>query len=466
MDKYIFVLGSNWQLSLTELDNVLKNSQFKGKITDYSANIAIVEFENLEQDKYYIDKLMEFQFILGGTQKICKIFDFIHVNTIKEAFPQHIEKYKLVEKKREKIASILGPVLEKTFVTINKQSIFFAVSIYPDLYDDEYYSQVLIKHFLPFLNKTIMSILKKKGAKKSLYYKYPEKNIKSGNLNPIFPHHLTKYGLFNEDRAEIVFGFTEEGVYIGRTYTADDPNFKKQVDEGRPFKEFKSSISPKLALIMLNFLNLFEERESKMILDPFVGNGTIPMFASIQGFQVYGSDIDGKKVENTIRNMNWLLEEIEEEVPYLLNERFDTLDIRDLSRHFQPSSFDGICTEPSLGPFFKERPYYNEIKELISSELEPLYQDLFQNSNIILKPRGRIVLVAPVFTTVDGGDLQINIEKIGTSYEFKFIPILDGQRIVNKSNQKLQLQEKHTKALLDAKKGQVVKRKIYVFEKK
>ncbi|MFX1238770.1 MAG: hypothetical protein ACFE8P_13770, partial [Promethearchaeota archaeon] len=71
MDKFIFVLGSNWQLSLAELDTVLKNSEFKGRITDYSANIAIVEFDDLLDEKYYIDKLMELQFILGGTQKIC-----------------------------------------------------------------------------------------------------------------------------------------------------------------------------------------------------------------------------------------------------------------------------------------------------------------------------------------------------------------------------------------------------------
>ncbi len=69
---------------------------------------------------------------------------------------------------------------------------FFAVSIYPNLYDEKYYSDVLVKHFLPFLNKEIMEILKQKGARKSLYYQYPEKYIKSGNLNPIFPHHIIK----------------------------------------------------------------------------------------------------------------------------------------------------------------------------------------------------------------------------------------------------------------------------------
>ena len=84
------------------------------------------------------------------------------------------------------------------------------------------------------------------------------RDLTSATLNPIFPHHVIKYGLLNKDRAELIFGFTEEGVYIARTYTCDDPNFKRKIDEERPFKEFKSSISPRLSLVMLNFLNLFD----------------------------------------------------------------------------------------------------------------------------------------------------------------------------------------------------------------
>jgi tRNA G10 N-methylase Trm11 len=465
MDKFIFVLGSNWQLSIAELDNVLKNSQFKGRITDYSANIAVVEFDSLQEDRYYINRLMELQFMLGGTQKICKIFDFINIQTIQGAFPLHIEKYKLVDHIRKKILSILEPVLEKVFQRISKENLFFATSIYPNFYDDEYYSKVLVKHFLPFLNKEIMNILKQKGAKKSLYYKYPEENINSGNLNPIFPHHLIKYGLFNPDRAEIVFGFTEEGVYIARTFTCDDPNFKKKVDEERPCKEFKSAISPKLAIMMLNFLNLFEERETKKIIDPFVGNGTIPLFALIQDFQIYGSDIEATKVKNTQRNINWLIEELEEEVPFLLNEQFKTTDVSNLSKEFEKNFFDGVCTEPSLGPFFKSKPYYIQAQELIETELEPLYNSAFDEVNKILKPKSRFVFVAPIFSTVDGGDLQINIEKIARNNNFKLIPILDQNRIVNKSNIRLQFQKQHWKALIDAKKRQIVKRKIYIFEK-
>ena len=465
MNRFLFVLGSNWQLSLAELDNFLKNSQIKGRITDYSANIAIVEFDDLHKNKYYINDLMELQYLLGGCQKIAEIYDFVDTQTIFSAFPLKVEKFKLIETKRREILKVIGNSLPKIFPHIKNESIFFAVSIYPNLYDDTYYSEVLIKHFLPFLNKEIMALVNEKGATKSLYYKYPEENINSGNLNPIFPHHVIKYGLFNKDRAEIIFGFTEEGFYVARTVTCDDPNFKKKTDEERPFKEFKSAISPKLALIMLNFLNLFEEREKKKILDPFVGNGTILLFALIEDFQIYGSDIDENKVKNTLRNLNWLLNELEEDAPYMLNERFRQTDINKLSLIFDKEQFDGITTEPELGPFYTQKPYYTEIKKLMDFKLNPIFEATFREAYKVLKPKARISIVAPIFSTVDGGDLTLNVEELARKHNFKPIPLLDLNRIANKSNQKLQLKKQHVKAMIDAKKGQIVKRKIFVFEK-
>jgi len=468
MERFLFVLGSNWQLSIAELDNYLKYSQNKGRITDYSANIAIVEFETLHDDPYYINKLMELQFTLGGCQKIAQIYDFIDINTIQDAFPVQINKFKYVERTRKKIQQILDNIIigKKGIFPQVYESMFFAVSIYPNLYDEKYYSDILVKHFLPFLNKKIMEILITKGSKKTLYYQYPEKNIKKGNLNPIFPHHLIKYDLFQENRAEIIFGFTEEGVYIGRTFTADDPNFKKQVDEDRPYTEFKSAISPKLALIMLNFLNLFVNREEKVILDPFVGNGTIPLFAILQDFQIYGSDNDSQKVNNTIRNIYWLLELLEEEIPPFMNKRILKHDARFLTERFEQNFFDGICTEPELGPFYKEKPYYNEAKELIDTKLTPLYDAFFKQAYIILKPKSRISFIAPIISTVDGNDIQVNIEKIAIKNKFALASFLDLNRINNKNNQKLKFRKQDAKTMIDTKKGQTIKRKLYILEKK
>ncbi|MBY9014561.1 MAG: hypothetical protein KGD68_02610 [Candidatus Lokiarchaeota archaeon] len=466
MNRFLFVLGKNWLLSLAELDHVLKNSiQFKGRITDYSANVAIVEFDDLHEVRLYINKLMELQYILGGCQKIAEIYDFIDIQTVHFAFPLQIEKYKQIEVKRKEILKVIDSSLKKVFPSIRRESLFFAVSIYPNLYDDNYYSEVLLKHFLPFLNKEIMTLLKENGAKKSLYYKYPQENIDAGNLNPIFPHHIIKYGLFNKDRAEIIFGFTEEGFYIARTLTCDDPSFKKHVDEEKPFKEFKSAISPKLSLIMLNFLNLFEQREKKIILDPFVGNGTILLFALIEDFQIFGTDINETKVKNTERNINWLLNELEETVPYMLNERIKRVDINQLSSVLKNERFDGICTEPELGPFYTQTPYYTEIVDLIESKLNPLFKATFRESFKVLAPKGRISIIAPVFSTIDGGEVQLRIEEMANFYKFKLVPMLDLNRIVNKSNNKLQFKQKHVRSILDAKKSQIVKRKIYVFEK-
>lgn len=468
MDRFIFILGSNWQLALAELDNYLKYSQHKGKIIDYSANIAIVEFEELHKNRHYINDLMEIQFTLGGCQKIGKIFDFINIQTILNAFPFNIEKYKEVERTRKGIINIIDKLLigkELIFPKIY-ESMFYCISIYPNLYDDEYYPKVLVKHFLPFLNKSLMEILKEKGATKALYYKYPEKNIKSGNLNPIFPHSVIKYNLLTENRAEIIFGFTEEGVYIARTFTVDDPSFKKKIDEERPFKEFKSSIPPKLALMMLNFLNLFGNREELKVFDPFLGNGTIILLALLQDFQIYGSDIDGIKVKNSKRNINWFLEELEEEIPLLVNERIFTADVKDVSSHFEDKFFDGICTEPELGPFFLEKPYYLQAKEVLHTKLDPLYNRFFRESYKILKDMGRICFIAPIISTIDGSEIQLNIEKIANENGFNQIPLINPNRFFNKTNPKLQFLKKPHRALIDAKKGQVIKRKIFVFEKK
>ncbi|MHA1986084.1 MAG: TRM11 family SAM-dependent methyltransferase [Promethearchaeota archaeon] len=467
MERFLFVLGSNWQLSIAELDNYLRYSNNKGKIVDYSANVAIVEFEELHKKPYFINELMEIQFTLGGCQKIAKVFDFISTETIKDAFPLEVDNYRNLEKSRKKILTIINNALigkNKVFPHIY-ESMFYAISIYPILYDDEYYSKILVKHLLPFLNKEVMNLLKERGAVKALYYKYPEKNIKSGNLNPIFPHVVIKYELLTQNRAELIFGFTEEGTYFGRTLMVDDPNFKKKIDEERPFKEFKSSISPKLSLMMLNFLNLFNNRDKMKILDPFVGNGTILLLALLQDFQVYGSDKEQVKVKNTIRNLNWMIEVLEEEHPIFEARHIIEIDVKDLSNTFRQNFFDGICTEPELGPFFVEKPYYLQAKELLETKLEPLYNDFFRESYKILRDAGRICLVAPIISTIDGNDVQLNLEKMALKYDFKLIPILDPKRFINKLDSRLQFRTQPVKNLIDVKKGQIIKRKLYIFEK-
>lgn len=466
MEKYAFVLGSNWKLSLAELDKVLQSPEFKGRIVDYSANIAIVEFEKLHKNQYYINKLQELQFILGGTQKIGEVYDFFNSYILKTAFPAQIDEYNELKRARKEILKVLDQRLEEIFPKIENESMFFTVSIYPIFFDDPYYKNVLVKHFLQFLNKKISNLLKEKGASKAIYFRYPEKNIQSGNLNPIFPHHVIKYELLSETRAEIIFGITEEGLYLARTFTVDDPNFKKKVDEERPHKEFKSSISPKLAIMMSNFLGLYKKRNKKKILDPFCGNGTVLLFALLEDFQIYGADIDPDKVNYTKRNIQWLLEEIELPPMEMLDQKIKQTDIKNLSNKFEENFFDGIVTEPYLGPFYTEEPYYTQVKDKIDNEITPLYKSIFKESYKLLKPNRRISIIAPSISVLDAEkDLRINVRKIAEENNFKTVPLLSSRRIANKSDRRLQFRKKVLYSLLEAKQSQVVKRKIYCFEK-
>ena len=107
----------------------MKNSQFKGRITDYSANVAIVEFDDLYKDKLYANKLMELQYTLGGCQKIAEIYDFIDIQTVQYAFPLQVEKFKQININRKEILQVLGSSLKKVFPSIRRESLFFAVSI-------------------------------------------------------------------------------------------------------------------------------------------------------------------------------------------------------------------------------------------------------------------------------------------------------------------------------------------------
>ena len=83
------------------------------------------------------------------------------------------------------------------------------------------------------------------------------------------------------------------------------------------------------------------------------------------------SDIDEKKIKNTIRNIQWLQKELNLSPITNLHQRFKTVDIKNLSNEFKENFFDGIITEPELGPFYKQKPYYTDGKELIETKLQP-----------------------------------------------------------------------------------------------
>ncbi|MBD3353882.1 MAG: hypothetical protein GF364_20535 [Candidatus Lokiarchaeota archaeon] len=463
MYKYIFILGSNWHLSLAEINEVLKRDEYKGQITDYSACVAIVQFNRGEISEYNIAEL---QFMLGGTQKICKMVEFIDYNTFTEAFPPDISGEVhpgVMIDARRTVKEYLSDCSYYIFVRIDKKGKYFvANSVYPVEFSSDYY-KILTNHFLQFANKFWVQYLKEKGAKNAIYYRYPEDKIKNGTLNPIFPHHFMKYELFLPTKKEIVYTLTEEGMYIGYVLNVSNSNEMKMIDEERPFIFKEALIPPKFAKMMINFVNLKKPFHSTKLLDPFCGSGTILIFAYILGIKVYGADKDSKMVDGTRKNLKWVKQYLEKPTKVDFKSSIVNCEVADLLDRFSNTKFNGIVTEPILLPFFRTLPKYNKIKEHIDENVIPNYEHLFRISKDLLKEKGRICVVAPAIDTLDGGKIRIGLNKIAENYGFRYYSLLDTKEIPEKSNKNLRLQTRNDR-LFDVH-SKYLDREFYIFYK-
>ena len=149
--KKIFILGKNWRLAIAELDTYLKLPKYSGIITDYSANAAIVEFHNPDIS---IEALGDLMVRLGSVQKIGQMLNFIDQETIEFAFPVDIEENRsTIYDSRDFIEKTLQDVVLELFPKIKDEKFFIANSIYPQAFNTPYYKEVLVKHFLHYLNK-------------------------------------------------------------------------------------------------------------------------------------------------------------------------------------------------------------------------------------------------------------------------------------------------------------------------
>ena len=195
-----------------------------------------------------------------------------------------------------------------------------------------------------------------------------------------------------------------------------------QRDYDRPGIDDKSGmLPPKLAKIMIN-LGLSEKTNYDLaLLDPFCGSGTVLTEAAVMGYKnLYGSDISEKAVEDTEKNLEWIINNYELET---IDYKLDQVDATELAKFLDDEIIDIIATEPYLG-----KPLHgNESKSYLdnqSEELKNLYIQAFEQFHQILKPGGIVVIAIPQFKTKTGWikiDCIEEIKNIG----FEIIPFDD-----------------------------------------
>ncbi|PKN02764.1 hypothetical protein CVU76_01885 [Candidatus Dojkabacteria bacterium HGW-Dojkabacteria-1] len=200
---------------------------------------------------------------------------------------------------------------------------------------------------------------------------------------------------------------TNEIQMYGRTLGVQDVESFVHRDLDKPESDYQMGVLPqKLARIMCNLTSL----KQGILWDPFCGSGTILMEASMLGFDVLGSDIDIKAIENSDKNIQWLKDEnLITGIKYNLFQ----LDIRNVEKRIvkdlKRTNISAVVCEPFMGP--PQRKEVTESKaDILLKDVEDLYISLFKILNEIAHSGFKLVLVIPSYKTIKG-EKTINISQ-------------------------------------------------------
>jgi len=242
--EYLFVLGRNIDLSISEISNY-----FDVKGFSLVKNGMIVKLDK-EISKDTINKL-------GGTIAIGEILASGNMNEIR----------KELDKK------------EIYFGT--KKNFSYAIWDFSDndSYDEisEYLKERFKREKLKSTKRNLSGVL----------------NMQSGNRIMI-PNSATEeeYFIFSKERKH----------FFGRIIEEADYKEIEERDMNKPVRREKLAISPRLAKIMINLSRI---KAGETLVDPFCGIGVILQEALLAKVKVIGIDRDKEAIEGAKQNLNW-----------------------------------------------------------------------------------------------------------------------------------------------------------------
>jgi len=204
-------------------------------------------------------------------------------------------------------------------------------------------------------------------------------------------------------------------------YIQDIEGFTER-DYYRPVTDNVSGmLPPKLSRTMIN---LSESDKDTVILDPFCGSGTVLNEALSLGFKnIVGSDISQKAIEDTEKNIAWMIEKND-----LKNVKTNIFVAKttELTNQLKPQSIGLIVAEPYMGKPLHGRES-NIVLEQQAKELAELYLDSFKTFYKILKADGTIIFIIPKFKF---GNVWVDVRCLGEikNLGFEIMNFENGER--------------------------------------
>ena len=418
MNQYAFVLGHYPEFSALEIFVVLKNAKIKFNVVECAREILLITTDQVIDQDVLPSKL-------GGTIKLIQILGVISTDKVAENLTEKFRDKNFVDK-----------------LTGNIEKVHFGISFY------QLNSTV---NSYDYFNKNCLKLMKQ------IKLNLNSLNIKSGFLLPKEPVlssvSVTKNKLITKG-FELIIIFNKNNCLIGKTMAVqpfEDFSFR---DFGRPERDSLSGmIPPKLARMMLNIAGLNDKTN---YLDPFCGSGTFIQEAILLDCQnITASDISPKAVSDTKQNIQWLQEK------YPLRDLNLEISLRDVAElHRQNLNIDLIATEPYLGSPNSKLFTNNQLQKEINM-LQELYLNAFKSFAKILKPKGKVIIVLPVFKQKNNY-LSLNVLKQITNSGFRQI-YLTSQEFIGRKLDFFNTSPRGT--LLYGRDNQTVLREIAFFEK-
>ena len=446
MVEYMFILGSNWLLSIAELLVYVRNKGYEAVVSDHSRHAVVLDFK----EKLSLEEVMDMQGSLGGCYKIGRVIQTYNIIIPTNAYPTHGKP------DQEALDIIKGvPWFSSLWQNPRGRKIKFGVSTYP-IFDGK--APIQYRRFTRGLDDILKKLLLQKGARSADYFAYDEpdqRRAKRINL-ALWPKTIAQNGLLSPPNAEILAVFTKKNLYLARTMVIYDSVLQQYRDESRPYISKEVSTSPKVCRTLLN---LAGARSGDTVLDPFCGTGTLLMEAAMLGMKCIGIDIDGDQVQGTKSNLRWFGRDIGERVD------FDVMrgDARNVT-NLVTKQVDAVAFEPSLGPVSRKRPTEKEAKETIR-ELTDLYREALTQIAQVLRPDGRVAMTIPVIISKSGPvsmDIREMIEGTGLGV-YKMLPA-DMIKSLSNDDERLYITPERP-VLPERKMGQIVQRQLIVLEK-
>ena len=366
--KYILIL-SNDTLSILEIIIRLDCDLIKYEIIDKSDGWIIIESEDPKIENAFTK--------LGGIFKVSKS-NTESIKDLDELNPEIL------------LSELLGNQL-------NNRKLIWGLSIYSNK-----------EHDLNEINKTITESFKKAlvalGADRNKLIRSTFARFEGVSALEIPSREVTNR-LLPPSGAELIVIKSENRIHIAQTFRCIDHLDFRNKDFLRPHQNSEVSMPPRLARILVNLSGI---TKSEVILDPFCGAGTILLEAIDLRYNIIGIDIEPEQISKANSNIRWFSKyrkiSLSKSEPKIF-----VGDSRKLESYFKEDSIDRIVTEPILLPLLKKLPSNENASKMLKKSAST-YFDALRSMVKVLKPKGRIIMVAPEIKTLDGQLMRFPLE--------------------------------------------------------